>query len=198
MQVPHAAINGQSQKYAAKLAKTADSTIGHNQGADTIKSGYITTSDRQIGAGSRQADETKGQKVGADGQSGQVAAGVIPDALSKTSNPSTDALTEVKKKSRKGRKQRASTKNLTGEKVSAAAPTSNTTHINKQEVAPALNNTGSNMKRSTKKGKPTQNTTHAQPNPPAAKTAAGMQPKFTALTDASSCCSRCGAVGGTQ
>ena len=189
MQVPHAAINGQSQKHAAKLAKTAASTIGSVQGLDTIKAGYMTTSDRQTEAGNGETDVNTMQKVDVDGQSGQVAAGVIPDALSKTSNPSTDALTEVKKKTRKGGRQRASNKKLAGEKASAAAPTSN---INKQEVAPALTNTGSNTKRSTKKGKATQNTAHAQPNPPAAKTA-GMQPKSMALTDASSCCSRCGA-----
>lgn len=187
MQVPHAAINGQSQKHAAKLAKTAASTIGSDQGLDTIKAGYTSTSDKQIGVGSGQAAVSDGQKVSISGQAGQGAANVIPDGFSKTSKPSMDAQTAVKKKTRKGRKQRASTQNLTGDKVSAAAPTSN---INRQEVAPALNNTGSNTKRSTKKGKATQKTTHAQPNPPAAKTA-GMQSECMAPTDASSCCSCC-------
>ena len=174
VQVPHAAINGQSRKHAGKLAKNAGSTIGSDEGLDTIKAGYMTTSDKRIGAGSGETDVNTMQKVDVDGQSGQAAAGVITDALSKTSNPSTDALTEVKKKSRKGRRQRASNKKLTGEKASAAAPVKNTSSTDMQEAAPAFTNTGSDIKRGKKKDRATLTSTPLQHNPPAET--AGMKP----------------------
>lgn len=117
VQVPHKAVNGQNQKYAAQSAaikyKTTKSVvpvksvIGSKQSRDTIKAGHITTPERQLGAGSGQADGSERQKVGIDGQSGQRVAGVLPDAFSKTTSPSTDVQTAVNK-TRNGRRQRAS------------------------------------------------------------------------------------------